>query len=76
MALFFSTANENIGLGPEGVRVGDQICTIWNPWAPFVFRLGEGECCSRLSGEAYVDGLVYGEAFGAVEESMHKAAAE
>lgn len=65
---FFSTEHGRIGLGPEGVRVGDQICVIRNAWTPFVIRSGEGKGCSRLIGEAYVDGLMYGEAFGLVEE--------
>lgn len=66
---FFATHNGRIGLGPEGVVVGDEICVIRNAWTPFLIRSGEGEGCSRLVGEAYVDGLMYGEVFGLVEES-------
>ena len=65
---FFSTENGRIGLGPKGLRVGDQICVIRNALTPFIIRPGVGEGGSRLIGETYVDGLMYGEAFGLVEE--------
>lgn len=64
----FSTANGRIGLGPKEVRVGDQICVIQNAWTPFVIPPGQGKGCSGFIGEAYVDGLMYGEAFPLVEE--------
>lgn len=60
--------NGRIGLGPKEVSVGDQICVIQNAWTPFVIRAGQGKGCSGLIGEAYVDGLMYGEAFPLVVE--------
>ena len=57
----FVTKKGHLGLGSDGVRQGDAIAIIEGSQVPFVLRpLGKGRF--NLVGEAYVDGIMDGEA--------------
>jgi len=65
---FFSTGNGRIGLGPLGTLPGDMICIFYNGYTPFIIRPHPQPNDSelyRFIGEAYVDGIMYGEALKA-----------
>ena len=68
---FFATRNGRIGLGPSDARVGDRLVVVFYCPTPYLLRVGK--TTSRMVGEAYVHGLMYGEALdmfdaGQVEE--------
>lgn len=68
---FFSTENGRIGLAPAWAEPGDRICIFYNGLSPFVIRpTKEDPQQYRLMGEAYVDGVMYGEAFGLGESNV------
>ena len=63
--VFFTTETGYMGLGPSGIdtmRQGDKVCVISGCCTPFVIRPVEGTTCYDLIGEAYVHGLMDGEA--------------
>lgn len=49
-----------VGLAPSGAEVGDVVCVIRGAQAPFVLR-PDGRGRYRVVGEAYVDGIMFGE---------------
>lgn len=57
---FFATANGRIGLGPADTRVGDNVCVVFFCPTPYLLRRGN-EGRSRLVGEVFTHGLMYGE---------------
>jgi hypothetical protein len=58
---FVSTEGGRIGLAPQHTRPGDKVVILWNAGSPYVLRpVGDGSF--KLVGEAYVHGLMYGEA--------------
>ncbi|KAI3332275.1 heterokaryon incompatibility protein-domain-containing protein [Xylariaceae sp. AK1471] len=58
---FFATVGGRIGIGPSNTEPGDQIRVVFFCSTPFLMRqASEGR--SRLIGETYVHGLMYGEA--------------
>ncbi|KAI1272818.1 heterokaryon incompatibility protein-domain-containing protein [Xylaria sp. FL0933] len=58
---FFTTAAGRIGIGPSNTEPGDQLRVVFYCSTPFLMRpASEGR--SRLIGETYVHGLMYGEA--------------
>jgi len=62
--VLFSTAGSKVGLGPSRMRSGDLVYIIRNTLTPFVLRPVEGRPGHfQLIGDAYVHGLMYGEAF-------------
>jgi hypothetical protein len=66
---FFSTENGRIGLAPARAKQGDKICIFYGGLSPFIIRQTEEDPTQyNLMGEAYVDGVMYGEAFQ-LEES-------
>lgn len=68
---FFSTAKGNIGMGPKTIQPGDLICIYHQTITPFIVRTAPDDSTQyNLLGEAYVDGMMNGEAF-ALEESKH-----
>ncbi|RFU31490.1 hypothetical protein B7463_g4858, partial [Scytalidium lignicola] len=68
---FFSTVGGRIGMGPFPVKAGDKICIICNTYTPFILDSPqEIRDHFKVVGEAYVHGLMYGEAFGVVEENL------
>lgn len=67
--VFFVTDDGYMGLGPQGLgtaQVGDKICVVQGCHVPFVIRPHttepSGEQSYQLVGEAYVHGLMDGEA--------------
>jgi hypothetical protein len=58
---FFTTVGGRIGIGPSRTEPGDQLRVVWFCPTPFLMRPGS-EGRSRLVGETYVHGLMYGEA--------------
>jgi hypothetical protein len=58
---FVRTEGGRIGLAPQHTLPGDKVVILWNAGSPYVLRpVGDGSF--RLVGEAYVHGLMYGEA--------------
>lgn len=58
---FVSTKNGRIGLAPKHTQRGDMVVILWNAGSPYVLRpLGNEHF--KLVGEAYIHGLMYGEA--------------
>ncbi|KAG6362278.1 hypothetical protein INS49_010508 [Diaporthe citri] len=73
---FFATKGGRIGLGPAHTKAGDTLAVAFYCPTPYVLRrrAGEGEGRWGLVGEAYVHGVMYGEALrlfseGRVEET-------
>ncbi|KAH8679988.1 heterokaryon incompatibility protein-domain-containing protein [Tricladium varicosporioides] len=64
----FITDNGYIGLGPVKMRKGDQICILYGCSVPIVLRKVNGGVI--LVGEAYLHGLMDGEALALVEEKI------
>ena len=67
---FFSTKYGRIGLGPPHTKPGDTVCILYNAYTPFIIRPRGGTLTSTSNefiGEAYVDGLMYGEALRTAE---------
>lgn len=65
---FFITADLCMALGPDGVRVGDQVVVFQNACMPFIVRkVADGEAY-KLLGPAYVRGLMMGQVFGLVND--------
>jgi hypothetical protein len=58
---FCSTSSGKIGWIPRAAQVGDKICIFSGGPAPFVIREEEGGCW-KLIGDAYIHGIMYGEA--------------
>lgn len=64
---FFATKNGRIGLGPNNLQVGDSVRVLFFCPTPYLFREAlSGRC--QLIGEAYVHGLMYGEALDMLEK--------
>ncbi|MCJ1253757.1 hypothetical protein MMC24_001570 [Lignoscripta atroalba] len=63
---FFSTRDGRIGLGPPGTREGDLVCVVYSSPTPYILRekAGSDERLFGFVGEAYVHGIMYGEALG------------
>ncbi|KAI7776255.1 hypothetical protein LA080_005542 [Diaporthe eres] len=73
---FFATKGGRIGLGPAHTKAGDAVAVAFYCPAPYILRWrgGGGEGRWGLVGEAYVHGLMHGEALrlfseGRVEET-------
>jgi len=65
---FFVTADLCMALGPDEVRVGDQVVVFQNACMPFIVRkVADGEAY-KLLGPAYVRGLMMGQVFGLVND--------
>jgi len=57
----FRTPNNYLGMGPISSQVGDEIWVLKGSRAPFILRRkGTGQY--QLIGEAYVHGIMHGEA--------------
>lgn len=66
---FFSTSGGRIGIGPSQTKSGDLVYIIRNTLTPFILRPMEGKPGHfQFLGEAYVHGLMYGEAFDILNE--------
>jgi len=60
---FIATEHGRIGWGPEGVEAGDVITVFDNGIVPHILRARQPDEPMLLVGEAYIDGLMYGEVF-------------
>ncbi|KAK5714852.1 hypothetical protein LTR17_016962 [Elasticomyces elasticus] len=64
----FVTRQGRIGLGPPGLQAGDSICVILGVGPLFALRRVAQDTSEqgrfRLIGDAYIDGWMFGEAFG------------
>jgi hypothetical protein len=58
---FVSTRHGRIGLAPKHTQPGDVVVILWNAGSPYVLR-PVGNRNFKLVGEAYIHGLMYGEA--------------
>jgi len=67
---FFATEHGRIGWGPEGVEAGDVIAVFDNGIIPHILRPRKSNKPMMLVGDAYVDGLMYGEVFNLEEEGI------
>lgn len=58
------------GIGHQDVEFGDQVCIVPDGWRmPLILRGVEGrDGYCQLMGEAFVDGIMYDEALGLMEE--------
>ena len=65
----FRTHNGYLGLGPKSLQVGDTIWILPDALVPMAFRKTHSNLANkyRLVGEAYVHGIVHGEAFENME---------
>lgn len=61
----FSTSNGHLGTGPEGLYVGDVVCVLYGGDVPYVLRKVGDQGQYKLIGEAYVHGIMQGEAIEA-----------
>ncbi|KAN0115303.1 Heterokaryon incompatibility protein (HET) domain containing protein [Hyaloscypha variabilis] len=72
---FFSTAKGRIGLGPGFVKEGDMVCIFIDGNMPFILRPSistDENSYYTVLGEAYVDGVMEGEALNLPEELSRK----
>jgi len=51
-----------LGLVPGDARVGDEVCIFHGGATPFILRKNESESAHVLVGEAYIHGIIHGEA--------------
>jgi hypothetical protein len=58
---FVRTEGGRIGLAPQHTQAGDKVVILWNAGSPYVLRPVGGRNF-KLVGEAYIHGLMYGEA--------------
>lgn len=61
---FFETEGGYLGIGPEGIQVGDEVCVLKNSSVPVILRRKTGAGTEDVShvGTAFVVGLMKGEA--------------
>lgn len=79
---FFISTEGFIGLGPPDIEVGDKICVFAGGKMPFIVRDVEDEAQGGgtpetgthfcLLGDAYVHGLMYGQAVARVEQGVEE----
>lgn len=64
-SVFFTTENGSIGIGPDTVLSGDDICIFFTAHTPFILRRNPNNDSYQFQGAAYVDGLMDGVTFAA-----------
>jgi hypothetical protein len=70
--VYFTTRGHRLGLGSARLQPGDCICIFHGSSVPFALRRnGEGDEFSLL-GDAYVDGLMSGEAYTANDRGQEQ----
>lgn len=62
VARTFTTASGLLGTGPHGMQEGDVVCVLFGGRVPFVVRPIDGKGRYAFIGEAFVHGLMLGEA--------------
>ena len=60
---FFITKGKSMGSGPAAAQAGDSVCILYGRPTPFILRRNPSQSRYRLIGEAYVNGVMDGEAF-------------
>ena len=70
---FFATRRGRIGIGPSAMRIEDEVCVFF--YCPTPYTLRRGCSINEFIGEAYVHGLMYGQALdmldrGKLEETQ------
>lgn len=55
------TRKDYLGLGPSGMKEGDEVCIVLGAHVPFVLRYKKKNRLQFI-GEAYVHGIMHGEA--------------
>jgi hypothetical protein len=73
---FFVTKRGYIGIGPNTMKSGDIVCTLFGSTVPFILRAVEGSEKFRLLGESYVHGIMDGELWKETDEGKIEPAAE
>ncbi|KAI9148817.1 Heterokaryon incompatibility protein [Paramyrothecium foliicola] len=58
---FFKTSKAMFGVGHQAVKVGDIVTTLWGVRSPIILRKRDAEPGYLFVGDAYVDGIMYGE---------------
>ncbi|KAK5122281.1 hypothetical protein LTR85_004192 [Meristemomyces frigidus] len=61
----FSTDNGYLGTGPEGLYVGDVVCVLYGGNVPYILRKVGNQGHYKFIGDAYVPGIMHGEAMNA-----------
>lgn len=65
---FFATKKGRIGLAPKDVQVGDSVCVFYGSWYPSVVRQPANQLAGTLIGNAFVYGVMDGEALALTPE--------
>jgi hypothetical protein len=73
---FFVTKRGYIGIGPDTMKSGDIVCTLFGCTVPFILRAVEGSEKFRLLGESYVHGIMDGELWKETDDGKIEPAAE
>jgi hypothetical protein len=73
---FFVTKRGYIGIGPNTMKSGDIVCTLFGSTVPFILRAVEGSEKFRLLGESYVHGIMDGELWKETDDGKIEPAAE
>jgi Heterokaryon incompatibility protein (HET) len=60
---FFITKGKSMGSGPAAAQARDSVCIMYGQPTPFILRRNPDQSTYRLIGEAYVNGVMDGEAF-------------
>jgi hypothetical protein len=69
---FLITEKGYYGLGPRITKPGDLCCVLFGADVPFILRKVDGAEKYKLVGEAYIHGLMDGEAMGMLEKGELK----
>lgn len=67
---FFATSRGQIGLGPAHTKPGDLICVFYGGDTPYILRKDPAADTFEFIGEAYVHGLMYGEALEMQDQGL------
>ena len=59
---YVGTENGRVGWGPYDVQSGDMVCVLYGANVPFILRPAAKQGTYILVGEAYIHGIMYGEA--------------
>ncbi|OMP88046.1 Heterokaryon incompatibility protein 6, OR allele [Diplodia seriata] len=73
--LLFRTKKGYLGLGPVDTKPGDNVALVAGSRVPYVMKRAKGKKSKnegryKLVGEAYVHGIMYGEAFNGGEDGI------
>lgn len=60
---FFINTERYMGLAPQATQPGDRICILYGRRTPYIQRPHPNKSTYRLIGDAYVHGIMDGEAF-------------